>query len=836
VSASSEDDDPVQRLRSRGVAATANGRPAVGARHLRRALVLLGPEPPDRELRGRILLSLAYAEAEQGQVQRGRQLLDEAAGWLTDKVLLHAQRGVFLVRIGCWREAIDDLDLAVAGLRTSGPPEELARALLNRGTALMSAGELARCRADLLELRRVARSEGLVRLQVKATNSLGYLDLLGGNLPRALRRLDAAALMCAEHLPSYLPTILANKAEALLAAGLHTEAGRELDAAIEVFRRQRQSHELAEAELTRASAALLGGLFEDAQRWADSARARFTRRHSHSWAQLAALVALRADLARGQPPVPLARRGMRLARALAGLGLADEARIAHLLAVRAWVRAGLVSRAVTVAAGVPAPTGSDPLDLWLLWHLAHAELARAAGDTLAQDGQLRAGLARLHHQRTQLGSIEMRSGVAVHGRELAGTGLSGALARGDVAGLFEWAELIRAQAFRVPPVRPPSDPVAAGALEELRQVVRALREAELRDAAEGRADTGPLRSRRTALERTVRERAWLHAGPGASTAVADLPAVLDRLGTDAMVIYLRSEGALVALVLVGGAARLVPLGPYATAEEQLRRLHVDLDTAAERALPGRMREVVHAAAIRDARLLSGTLLTPVLPLVGDRKIVVVPTGALFTVPWSRLPGCAGRPVVVAPSATAWATASDRPAGTPGQPVLIAGPGLDHGAREVASIAVLHPGARCLTAERATPAAALAALDGTGLAHVAAHGHHEPDNPLFSAFDLAGGPLMGYDLQRLARPPRHVVMSTCELGLSSVRTGDEILGMVAALLAAGSTTVIASVSRPLDSTLPEVMVPYHRLLSAGEEPARALAATTDHGSFVCFGYG
>jgi len=94
-----------------------------------------------------------------------------------------------------------------------------------------------------------------------------------------------------------------------------------------------------------------------------------------------------------------------------------------------------------------------------------------------------------------------------------------------------------------------------------------------------------------------------------------------------------------------------------------------------------------------------------------------------------------------------------------------------------------------------------------------------------------------DLQRLRRPPSRVVLSACELGLSSVRAGDEILGMVAALLAAGSSTVIASVASPVDETVPDVMVPFHRLLAGGRDPAEALAsATADHpeSSFVCFG--
>ena len=92
-----------------------------------------------------------------------------------------------------------------------------------------------------------------------------------------------------------------------------------------------------------------------------------------------------------------------------------------------------------------------------------------------------------------------------------------------------------------------------------------------------------------------------------------------------------------------------------------------------------------------------------------------------------------------------------------------------------AIARLRPGATVLTGPAASPTATLAGLDGVAVAHVAAHGHHEAENPLFSSLDLAGGPLMGYDLQRLSRPPPLVVLPSCDLGLADVRPGDETSG-------------------------------------------------------------
>jgi CHAT domain-containing protein len=143
----------------------------------------------------------------------------------------------------------------------------------------------------------------------------------------------------------------------------------------------------------------------------------------------------------------------------------------------------------------------------------------------------------------------------------------------------------------------------------------------------------------------------------------------------------------------------------------------------------------------------------------------------------------------------------------------------------------------LTGAAATPPATLAGMASAATAHLAAHGQHEPDNALFSALELADGQLMGYDLQRLGNVPATVVLSSCDLGLSDVRPGDETLGMVTALLSAGTSTVVASVGRVADDVAMTLMTAYHCEVGRGRPSAVALAEATAHEhrtSFVCFG--
>ena len=77
----------------------------------------------------------------------------------------------------------------------------------------------------------------------------------------------------------------------------------------------------------------------------------------------------------------------------------------------------------------------------------------------------------------------------------------------------------------------------------------------------------------------------------------------------------------------------------------------------------------------------------------------------------------------------------------------------------------------LTGERAvaTQVAKLAAK--VDVLHLAGHGRHPGDNPLFSAVELADGPWFGYDIDQLPHTPAMVVLSSCELGRASVRSGD-----------------------------------------------------------------
>jgi len=639
-------------------------------------------------------VSLAHAEAEQGNVAVAFDLLAQSEPLLPEpsRGVLFGQRGLLLLRTGRAADSILVLDRAVRLLHSAGDAVNLSRALLNRGVAHLLTGGLPQARTDLFAAADCAREHHLMSVAVKAAQNLGFLEFLAGNLPLALQLLDEAMRSCRQQIPDYLPVITLDKCRVLLAAGLAEDSDRHLAQAIHDLQRQRLTEDLAEAELTRASAALLAERPEIAARWAISARRRFLRRGNQPWALLAALVHVRCRFAMAAAPLPLSRQAAEIADALDGCGLADDARMARLLAIRALLRAGQIIHAGQEAAKLGRLRTGDPLELQVLWHLTHAELAVATGRRAAQHRHVRTGLARLHLHRSQLGSLDLQTGAATHGRELATAALHSALAEGRPATVHAWAELVRAQAFRLTPVLPPDDPEAALALRELRHLRHALRTAEL-----CRQPTAQLRTRRAELEQTVREHAWFLTGPGASTPPASMHGVADRLGRRVMVQYLQDSGRLAALVIASGSASLLDMGSFAVAVQLLHRLRADIEVLARHAMTPRMAAVVQGSAEWTCAKLAEILVNPLLPSAGDHDLVMVPTGHLYTAPWAQLPGCRGRAITVAPSATAWLKADQRlaePDSLNGRPVLVAGPGIEHGEREVSAISAICPERVC----------------------------------------------------------------------------------------------------------------------------------------------
>jgi hypothetical protein len=402
--------------------------------------------------------------------------------------------------------------------------------------------------------------------------------------------------------------------------------------------------------------------------------------------------------------------------------------------------------------------------------------------------------------------------------------------------VFRWLERSRAQAFRSRAVHPLDDPVTADALAELRQRSRVARAAEL----EGNRDPAAVR-RCAELERQIRAHSWRASGTGehhAEASLAEVRAELRAAGA-ALASFFTVGTRIHAFLVSDRTARIVELGDLDAATETATRLRGDMDVLSGRALPAPLDAAVRNSARRQLTTLTEHLVAPMRPYLRDEDLVVVPTGSLSGVPWGLLPDLRGRPVTVSPSAAVWLSGRRAPHRGGTGTLLVAGPNLEFAADEVEQLTAIYPDSETLVGPDATIESTIKALDGCGVAHFATHGHHEQDSVLFSRLDLADGPLMAYDIHRLGAAPEHVILASCDVGKVIVRAGDEILGFTAALLYSGTRTVVSSVARMDDRAAVGVMTAYHRGLSRGVAPARALAdaaLTEPLTPLVCFGSG
>ncbi len=805
-----------EQIRARDLMAA--GRPVQADRALARAKRLLPAEPDDpedAETLARVLITAAHVDYElrglhvaEGRLATVAELLDRH-GLRQARVPLHNQRGVIALRSGRPADAVKAFDDAGPFLGDA-PVNERCYLLLNRAVANMELGRFRAARGDLESCAASAQAASLTVVEAMAVHNLGYVDALIGDLPAALRSMAEARRIHPALSPG---VVLQAEAEVLIEAGLHREADDVLSRAAKVFERERLVRDFAEVQLDRARCALALGSPATARDLARSAKRHFGRRGNAGWRRSAEIVLLQADLAAGEPGRPLIRPAERLRDELRAENLRLPARVAALIAAEARLAAGQLPEAEAAVREIGAARRADPITGRMHFHYVHARVDAATGRAAAASRRVRRALAELARYQASFGSIDLRTASAVHGRRLAELDVSLALDSGRPAAVFAAAERVRAVSSRLAAVRPPDDPVAADLLAELRQILEALRAVE-----QDKAASEPLLRKRRDLERQIVARSWTVSGSGAVTEPATLDTVQDTLVEQGrtMVMYLQS-GERLSAVVVRRHARVYDLGLAAPVIEHVRRTRADLDVLAHPRLASGIRAAVRASLQRSLRELATALLAP---LAVDGPLVLVSTGVLGQLPWASLPSLAGRPLVVAPSATKWlgSTAVERT--RPVSVTALAGPDLGRGDAEAAAVGAAWPGAAVV--HDATTGALVDAMNSATVLHVAAHGVHQPENPLFSSVRMVDGPVFAHELDQKAHAPEHVVLSACEVGLATIRPGDEALGLASVLLHLGTRSVIAGVARVGDEVAEQTMAAYHARLAAGTDSSVALA--------------
>lgn len=806
------------------------GRPVRARGAFVRALKTLDGSPATqdcRRLRVRVMLGLALVCADLDNVAAGLRALEQArevARTCDDETLttvVESQHGLLLIRAGLPSEALLHLNLAV---KTMDDLDVVNRTsvLLNRGLTLLDLNEVALATADFHRCLALPGVEEHPELLFKARCNLGWAEFLAGDLPAALRAMADAAEMAVDVERGILTM---DRARVLTEAGLVREADAQLALAEAEFTRLRLSQDRGEAELARAECALLAGEPERAEQFARRAAARFDRRGSKRWAQQARLRALHAR-AGVHPDRRLFDEALELGMCLADQGQLADAKSARLLAAELAVARDDFLQAQQL---IGQPSATDRIGLRTQRCLVAAKVALAQERPAVARREIARGLADIAGHQARFGGLDLRTAAAVHGVRLTQLHLDTALLDGRARVVFQAGEDVRAISSRLPFVRAPADARTAELLCELRALSESLR-GPAHDATPGQL------VRRCELETQIAALGWEQrgstAGSGRPVAYAAARAALAEAGTD-LVAYLRTGARLFAIVVGAGRGRVVQVGRTEDVLQLVRRIRADLDLLARADLPEGIRDVARRSLSGELAALDRQILTPLA--VGCRPLTVVAGGAAALVPWGMLPALSGVPVTLTPSATSWVNA---PLGLPSDPIVaaLAGPGLERAVQEARTVSNIW--AQAVTTEDATTSLLLENLGTADLVHVAAHGRHEAQNPMFSSVRMSDGALFAHELPALRQVPRHVVLSACDVGAATIRPGDEPLGLTSVLLHAGVRSVVASVARVADDVAADTMDRYHHALQIGRDPASALAKAVAEfdapAPFVCFG--
>ena len=757
-----------------------------------------------------------------GRTARGLAMLEQAA-MLSDPAdearVLHRRAGV-LALLGRHEEALADVGRAVERSALLGDRLWQARSLAGRSDVELALGRVAEAALDAAEAERLLLLLGELSDAAVARHNQALAAYAGGDIVRALADFDDVARRQAA-LGEHSTELTVDRSRALVTAGLLGEARAVIDA--ELVRADLAPVRRAELLLAKARICLSQNETEVAQQVADDAARLFGAQRRPLWARRAALLGVQARAgAVASTPAALAGMARALARLVPQLAAGDPEQLPAGLLLQARVASarGRRTEAESALTQAAAARTSGPALARATGWLAAALLAQHRRDSRGLLRACRRGMAAVEEYRTVIGDLELRSLATRHGLELATLAAADRVAAGDARGLLEWGERWRATAL-TGAARPPADP-------ELDRDIAALRDVSRRLGLAEAAEEPALGRERDRLEQAVRRRyRHLHAVDSLERAVAVQTlqaAVTDEasLGAGAAVVSLVAVGAdLHAVVVDGRRARLRRVGPVHEAFREGQFAQFSL----RRAAFGRR---VDLASVGER--LQQALLGEVAGLLDYERVVVVPPADLLTAPFATMPALRGTVLTVTPSAAGWVRGRTPAAGRrardapgPGQVALVGGPGLRTGVSEVRALAAIHSSPRVRVGDEATVDATIEALDGVRLGHVVAHGTFRDDAPLFSSLRLADGPLSVHDFDRMARAPREIVLSACDVGSSDPIGAHEALGLVSALLAAGSSSVLASVVPVSDVATIPVMTAVHTALAGGASLPEALRA-------------
>ncbi|HIK18881.1 MAG TPA: tetratricopeptide repeat protein [Leptolyngbyaceae cyanobacterium M33_DOE_097] len=240
-----------------------------------------------------------------------------------------------------------------------------------------------------------------------------------------------------------------------------------------------------------------------------------------------------------------------------------------------------------------------------------------------------------------------------------------------------------------------------------------------------------------------------------------------------------------------------------------------------------------------------------LPTTPDERIIFIPQGALFLVPFAALRDAAGKHLIekhtiaVAPSIQTLAltraqkTAEKRQkvgttliVGNPAMPKVVVEAGKDPvqlsplpGAETEAQALAALLKTPALIGTQATEATIKAQMPQASLIHLATHGLLDDNFGINSSIALTptrdeDGFLTAAEISNLSLQATLVVLSACDTGRGTI-TGDGVIGLSRSLISAGVPSVVVSLWAVPDAPTAFLMTEFYKNLETSNDKAKAL---------------
>ncbi|MDQ3523755.1 MAG: CHAT domain-containing tetratricopeptide repeat protein [Chloroflexota bacterium] len=787
----------------------------------------------------------------------------EAHGAETPARMAALNIGASFAMTGRPDEALPFFDRAGRGLDDN--PVLLGQVETNRGTALAALDRFEEAEVAFERAISLLNSDEMSWAGAIAEGNLAYLAGRQGAINRSLRHSETARrYLEQDSAHGDVGRINAEQAALLAAAGLTTEARAGFAEAIELIRQHGNPFDLARAQIAFATTLVAAGGMVDpigkhregagrALREAEallieSGQVIDADEHPDIWRQY---LALRAQLALAAGDDTTARtlidNGLRLAedrpvQRLRWLVLqADLARVCN----RADEARDILRGALVTAESARVTPVIAEL------HESLADLERQVGDRVAADGHARRAINAYEAIRGTLQAERLRQSWHRGRLDVYGDLYLSLVARDDAASqheAFGVAERIRSRSLLDAMKRrvPDADPTVSTDASE-RPLIDRLAEhrrwlnwmySALADGLEpDERQQRDLHQRELAAGSLEDRLALLRPQPGFDTPLAleqvqalldDSTVILSYLAIgDRLSLQVISSDRVEGMVELATLPAIVDL--VANLQFQISRVLLRSGSPISPNRLDRLRRDTEAV-LAD---LYRALIAPVQArLVHARRIVVIPTSDLHAVPFAALHQDGTylgdqRAVVTSPGVsvlTGMGAASADNLTETDRTLVVAVPDDDApGMRDEAErLRRRFPSGTFLVAADATRDMVLDSILEKDLVHIACHGRFDSTHPNATGLRLADGWLTLDRLREVRLGGALVVLTGCETARVRVEDGDDLVGMMAAMIAAGSSGLVASLWKTHDVAATALVEAFYDAWERGADAVTSLA--------------